>query len=135
VGNARLWFDVFMLKSVPSGRRFESRAGQKISFQIKYTRDVKSMIRVVRRWSIRIYIDSTYQKRKICDMVFECIGVQKPEKILRILKFDEIWEPYKLGEIFCTPKKGFYYPKKKFVCLTRETQIVRRVWALLCPRS
>jgi hypothetical protein len=36
-----------MLKSVPSGREFESRAGQKNFFQIKYTRDVKSMIRVV----------------------------------------------------------------------------------------
>jgi hypothetical protein len=48
----------------------ESRAGQKIIFQIKYTRDVKSMIRVVeskqkdiRRWSMTIYIDSTDQKR------------------------------------------------------------------------
>jgi hypothetical protein len=68
---------VFMLKSVPSGRGFESQAGQKIIFQIKYTRDVKSMIRVVElkqkdksRWSMTIYIDSTYQKRKICDMVF-----------------------------------------------------------------
>jgi hypothetical protein len=75
--NARLRFGVFMLKSIPSGRGFESRAGLKIIFQIKYTRDVKSMIRVVvskqkdiRRWSMTIYIDSTYQKRKFCDMVF-----------------------------------------------------------------
>jgi hypothetical protein len=66
-----------MLKSVPSGRGFESRAGQKIIFQIKYTRDVKSMIRFVeskqkdiRLWSMTIYIDATYQKRKICDMDF-----------------------------------------------------------------
>jgi hypothetical protein len=75
--NARLRFGVFMLKSVPSGRGFESWAGQLIIFQIKYTRDVKSMIRVmeskqkdIRRWSMTIYIDSMYQKRKICDMVF-----------------------------------------------------------------
>jgi hypothetical protein len=75
--NVRLRFGVFMLRSVPSGRGFESRAGQKIIFQINYTRDVKSMIRVVeskqkdkRRWSMPIYIDSTYQKRKICDMDF-----------------------------------------------------------------
>jgi hypothetical protein len=47
------------LKSVPSGRGFESRAGQKNIFQIKYTRDVKSMTRVMEskqkdicRWSI-----------------------------------------------------------------------------------
>jgi hypothetical protein len=80
VENARLRFGVFMLKSVPIGRGFESRTGQKNIFQIKYTRDVKSMIRVVeskkkdiRRWSMTIYIDSTYQKSTICDMVFECL--------------------------------------------------------------
>jgi hypothetical protein len=46
-------------------------------FQIKYTRDVESMIRDVeskqkdiRRWSMMIYINSTYQKRKICAMIF-----------------------------------------------------------------
>jgi hypothetical protein len=42
-----LRFGVFMLKSILSGRGFESRAGQKIIFQIKFTRDVKSMIKVV----------------------------------------------------------------------------------------
>jgi hypothetical protein len=48
--NVRLRFSVFMLKSVPSGRGFESRA--------------------VCWWCLTIYIDSTYQKRKICDIVF-----------------------------------------------------------------
>jgi hypothetical protein len=33
--NARLRFGVFMLKSVPSGRGFESRAGQKNYFSDK----------------------------------------------------------------------------------------------------
>jgi hypothetical protein len=54
---------------------------KKFFFQIKYTRDVKSMIRVVeskqkdkRRWIMTIYIDSTYQKRKICGMVFWVFG-------------------------------------------------------------
>jgi hypothetical protein len=57
--------------------RVRISGGPKIIFQIKCTRDVKSIIRVVeskqktiRRWSMTIFIDSTYHKRKICDMDF-----------------------------------------------------------------
>jgi hypothetical protein len=73
-----LRFGVFMQKSVPSGREFESRAGQKIIVQIKYTRNVKSMIRVVeskqkdiRRWSMMTLILRTINV-KSATWIFEC---------------------------------------------------------------
>jgi hypothetical protein len=37
-------------------------------------RVVESKQKDIRRWSMTIYIDSTYQKRKICDMVFWVIA-------------------------------------------------------------
>jgi hypothetical protein len=39
-------------------------------------RVVESKQKDIRRWSMTIYIDSTYQKRKTCYMVFECSGFQ-----------------------------------------------------------
>jgi hypothetical protein len=48
-------------------------------------REVESKQKNIRRWSMTIYIDSTYQKHKICDMVFlSAEGRQSPENIKNI---------------------------------------------------
>jgi hypothetical protein len=48
-----------------------------------------------------------------------CFHIPKSTSTGGIADFFHVWVIYKfkLGEIFCTPKKGFCNPKKKFACL------------------